>query len=188
MARYLAYSLICIASLALTSSLAQDEPDAEAMVEKAGRNIMLRQYEEALTLLDEVIELDPDNERAYLFMAQANIGLKEYETALECYDKALDVNSKSDMAYRGKGELLLRELNYDEAQVCFENAIRLNREATGAMYNLAVVYARKDDKDNCIEWLKKAVKKDPGLKTPAREEKAFIKYRSTPEFQDIVFK
>ncbi|MCP4229836.1 MAG: tetratricopeptide repeat protein [bacterium] len=166
---------------------AQEEPDPETMVEKAGRSIMLRQYEEALALLDEAVGLDPGNDRAYLFMAQANIGLKEYEAALESYDKALNANSKSSMAWRGKGELLLRELKYDEAQTCFENAIELNREASGAMYNLAIVYARKDDKDNCIKWLKKAVKKDPGLKLPARDEKAFIKYLSNSEFQDIVY-
>ena len=180
--------LIAVSSaLTPTSSIGQEEPDPEAMVEKAGRSIMLRQYDEALALLDEAVELDPNNDRAYLFMAQANIGLKEYETALESYDKALNANSKSDMAWRGKGELLLRELKYDEAQTCFEKAIDLNRDATGAMYNLAIVYARKDDKDNCIKWLKKAVKKDPGLKLPARDEKAFIKYRSAAEFQDIVY-
>ncbi len=179
--------LFLIALFAPLFCIAQEETDPEAMVEKAGRNIMLRQYDDALTLLDEAVKLNPDNDRAYLFMAQANIGLKDYDAALESYDKALNANSKSYMAYRGKGELLLRKLRYDEAQVCFEKAIDLNRDAVGAMYNLAIVYARKDDKDRRIKWLKKAVKKDEGLKIPARDEKAFIKYRSTAEFQDIVF-
>lgn len=166
---------------------AADEINPDEMVEKAGHNILLRQYEEALELLNEAVKLDAGNDRAYLFMAQAHIGLKDYEAALDGYDKALNANSKSYIAWNGKGELLLRKLKYDEAQVCFEEAIDLYHEAAGAMYNLAIVYARKDDRENCFKWLKKAAKQDPGLKVRAREEKAFIKYLSYSGFQDIVF-
>jgi len=179
--------LIISALLSPFLAAAEDEVNPDEMIEKAGHDILLRQYEEALELLNEAVKLDAGNDRAYLFMAQAHIGLKDYEAALDSYDKALNANSKSYIAWNGKGELLLRELKYDEAQVCFEEAIDIYREAAGAMYNLAIVYARKDDRENCFKWLEKAAKQYPGLKITAREEKAFIKYLSYSDFQDIVF-
>ncbi|MCI0480998.1 MAG: tetratricopeptide repeat protein [Candidatus Dadabacteria bacterium] len=183
---YVIFLIIVLQALVTASSSAEDIDPGE-LVEKAGNDIMIREYESALEKLEKAVEVDPDNSRAYLFMAQAYIGLKKYDKAIESYDKAINADPDSYIAWNGKGELLLRELKYDEALVCFEKSISLYKNAATAMYNLAIVYARKDDKAKCIEWLKKAVKKDPGLKVPARDEKAFYKYRNSSEFQEIVF-
>jgi len=83
---------------------------------------------------------------------------------------------------------MLSELigDYRAASQPLKEAIRLISHASDAFYNLAAAYAHLGEKENAIEWLKKAIQLDPPLASEARKDDDFRSLRSDPDFLALV--
>lgn len=90
-------------------------------------------YEEAVDVLNKVLELDPDNQRVLEIKAHALCELGFYEKALECFDKLTSI-SDDEMLWNRKGEVLTKLKRYEEAINSYDRAIELDRNYTEAWY------------------------------------------------------
>jgi tetratricopeptide (TPR) repeat protein len=100
--------------------------DIEALINLSFTLIILKRYEEALAVNEQVICLDPNNSLAYFNQGHAFIHLKRYEEALKVLDKAIHLDPKNADAYNGKGDVLYNLKQYQEALAAYEQAIHLD--------------------------------------------------------------
>ncbi len=75
---------------------------------------------------------------------------------------------------------------YNEAIGEFTEAIRLKPNFAIAHYNLARVYAQRNEKSAAIKSLKNAINLDSRYANLAQNEKAFDNIRESLEFQQMV--
>jgi tetratricopeptide (TPR) repeat protein len=75
---------------------------------------------------------------------------------------------------------------FDDAVDAYTAAVEKNKKASSSLYALAILYARKGDRNNSFQHLEKAVKTDPYLKDNARVEPDFQGYRGDGEFWKIL--
>ncbi len=77
--------------------------------------VYLKDYEMALTQLEETIKLDPGNPKAYILKGTIFFCLDELQTALECFEKALETDPFSVEAHSLKANVLDINGNLKEA-------------------------------------------------------------------------
>ena len=118
-------------------------------------------YEDAIKCYDKVIEINPEDDKAYNNKGIALANLGKYEDATEEYNKAIEINPEDDTAYYNKGNALANLGKYEDAIEEYNKAIKINSE-NPQYYNLACAYAQwnKSDTDldskpeNCLELCK----------------------------------
>jgi hypothetical protein len=66
------------------------------------------------------------------------------------------------------------------------NNLKCAPESAHTFYMLAVYGARTDNGEMVYEYLEKAIQKDGGLKSMAREDREFLKYFDEAAFKQIV--
>lgn len=89
----------------------------------------------ALYLLDEALQLDPQNDCAYGDKALIFDRINKIKEAVNMYSKALDLNPKNPITWHNKGLVLFKQKKIEEAIFCFDQAIFLNKDYSKAWYN-----------------------------------------------------
>jgi tetratricopeptide (TPR) repeat protein len=126
-----AIALIAV-SVLCTSAFAQ-EKSAESWL-KEGYNLSANgSYEQALQAYDKSIQIDPNNELAWINKANVLLRLNRTDEATDAYKKALDITNKTLEAqpqnatlWSAKGLLLHNVGNYEEAVRAFDNATNID--------------------------------------------------------------
>jgi len=151
---------------------------AEAMAEQS--NVKLDQ---ALFNLESAVEYDPNNEIALLELGNAYSAFLRFTDARSTMDRLLEVYPKYDKAYNIKGYSYLIEADYtgnpallDEAIMIINKAVTSNYKFYSGYYNLALCYAKKDDRYNAEYNLKQAIRYNSKFK------QAYIKLAELYEF------
>ncbi len=118
-------------------------------------------YEQAITLLKRVVELEPKNKTAWINLGQAHVGLRQYEPAIEAFKKQVDVNPYDEYAYNNLGRVYALQRRYSEAESAFRKQLEMNpldkfaHAALGSLYVDAKRYA------DAIPELEKAISLAP---------------------------
>ena len=82
--------------------------------------------EEAVTVAQRAIDIDPDNEACWARKGQALRRRQLYQEALEAYNRALELNDAYGWAWNGKGLTLAALEDWAAALDCHERATTLN--------------------------------------------------------------
>ena len=136
MRRYLIFMILfCIALLLIGPVMAATSPEKVASMYDSGKALVFvfGKYDDAIGVLDTVIEMDPSYTDAYTTKGFALLELKRYDEALEAYGTATELNSTKVIAWSGKGDALLKLKRYDEALEAYDTALELNPEHWGAI-------------------------------------------------------
>jgi tetratricopeptide (TPR) repeat protein len=118
-------------------------------------------YEQAITLLKRVVELEPKNKTAWINLGQAHMGLRQYEPAIEAFKKQVEVNPYDEYAYNNLGRVYALQRRYDEAESAFRKQLEMNpldKFAHAALGSLFVDAKRYGD---AIPELEKAISLAP---------------------------
>ena len=83
------------------------------------------QIGEALSLLDNLSDLYPQNKKAWSLMGYDMAKLGRYNESLEAYEEVLELDPKDAQAWSTKARQLVEMKRYDEAQEAFDKAIEL---------------------------------------------------------------
>ena len=145
--------------------------------------IMLKDYDAAITDLNNAIELNDRFTVAYMARAyakQCRLEMSDYinqsdkkqnddasilntqsrnitiSEIISDYDKAIELNSRLIYAWYNKGNLLQKTNDLTSALNCYSEAIRINPEFGQAYYNRGLVYLQLGNKVNGISDLSKA--------------------------------
>ena len=85
-----------------------------------------KDYEGAIKLYDEAIQLNPYGYNLYYNRGWAYYNWKQYEKALKTFDKALELNPNSASAYENRGDAYKSLEQYEKAIQDYSKAIELN--------------------------------------------------------------
>jgi tetratricopeptide (TPR) repeat protein len=115
-----------------TSTSAPDAPVAAQDISERLKNLLDQGHalmneekpEAAIAVLDQALELDPENSEALVRKGSALEKLRKLNEAIDCYDRAIAADSSMTIAYLYKGGLYNRMERFSEAVECYEKALR----------------------------------------------------------------
>ena len=106
------------------------------------RAVMLleqEQYEQAIVLLERVVEAAPEVTIAHIDLGIAYARLDDMERAEESLQKALELNPRHPVAHNEMGMLYRRTGRFDAARSSYENALATHPQFHYARLNLAIL-------------------------------------------------
>lgn len=118
-------------------------------------------YDQAITLLKRVVELEPKHKTAWINLGQAYLGLRQYEQAIAAFRKQIEANPYDEYAYNNLGRVYAVQRRYGEAESAFRKQLEMNpldkfaHAALGSLYVEAKRYA------DAIPELEKAISLAP---------------------------
>ncbi len=108
----------------------------------------LGQYDEAATILDNILAKDPDqttflNNRGFNLSRQAR-----YAEAVPYYEKAISVDPKFAYSWNNLGFAKYKLGKIDEALECINKSLEFDRGNSYAYKNKGIIYLEQNDKEN----------------------------------------
>lgn len=116
----------------------------------------LGKFDEALSVVDEVLERDPMNEDAFYTKGNIKFNTKNYDDALRCFNEALLIDPKFIEVYNAKALALSEKKKFEEAAVELKKAIEIEPSLSQAHENLIKITAafQKDKYSFLNFWMK----------------------------------
>jgi tetratricopeptide (TPR) repeat protein len=147
------------------SETAEKESSGASRVWDAKDLITDGKYEQAITILDEVIENRGTGSAAYGLRGIAKMKLDRYEAAIEDHNKAIELDPEFATTYKSRGNAYSDLGNYERAIEDYDKAIELNPEYKIAYNNRGNTYNDVDNYERAIEDYDKAIELDPEYST-----------------------
>jgi len=125
----ISFFLICVLIISgCTTARVQNKERASKLNAELGLAYLMKgNNEQALLKLNKAIKLNPDNEKAYLYVAELYRRLDETERADDYFNQALDANASDSAVNNNYGAFLCANKKYDEAfkhfKVALENPV-----------------------------------------------------------------
>jgi tetratricopeptide (TPR) repeat protein len=135
--------------------------DVEALINLSFTLIILKRYEEALAVNEQVICLDPNNSFAYFNQGHAFIHLKQYKEALTVFDKAIDLDPNNAEAYFYKGRVFDLLEQFEEELKAYEQVIRLEPNKAITYVNKGSALTHLERYEEALVTTEKAIHLDP---------------------------
>ncbi len=107
------------------SAITQLISQSQDLIDGARELMQARFHPEALIILDEVLENDPENEVILGLKGSCLADMGKCEESIACFDKIL-AKKPNEGALYSKGMSLLELKRHEEALKCFEEALKLN--------------------------------------------------------------
>ena len=130
------------------------------MLEQANLLYQDKKYDEAISLMQQFLEQNPDAYQAYASIGDCYREKGDFDKAIENYNIVLEkAKSDKDMgkemtarALAGIGECYLKMQNFDEAQKYFEQSIETYPENEILAYNVGEIYFSHQKIDEAIKY------------------------------------
>ena len=117
------------------NTLAVNSRDLDEKVERAENLVNRGYFEEALEVMDEILEIDGENPN-FLFMKGSLLAiLNRLEEAVQVYDKGLEIYPYAEMIWQDRGVHLASLGRFEEAIESYDKAIELNPKYENALFN-----------------------------------------------------
>lgn len=117
-----------------------------------------KQYEKAISLLNEAIRLDPNHALSHYYLGIAHYlvgnrlrSMEEYHTTIQLDPTHYNATYNLAMMYHADGK-------YDEAITYYEKAIKISPDSPEPHQKLGLIYAEKGMKEKSVEAYKEAIK------------------------------
>ena len=137
------------------SQKSKDDP-IRSKFASADKLFLSKKYDDAKTIYQEIIKLDPLNAESYARLGNLFYDIDKYDLAEEKYRQALEIDSKSPSALNGLGNISYRVSNYDESiklyLEAYKNANALEVSTSIIVDNLANTYDLIGQKDEAIQY------------------------------------
>ena len=118
-------------------------------------------YEEAIPLLERVLEKEPGIPVAYMQLGTAYTWLKQYDKAIPPLKKAIEMRNDPLMTHYELGLALSETGDWPGAVTQFEIAVQKSPKWAALHYSLAAAYARVDRPADAHRELETTLKLDP---------------------------
>lgn len=131
--------------------------------ERAYECLSGKKYGEALTLYDQILQIEPENRAALNNKGNALTNLERYDEALLAFDRAIAIDPQSSIAYGCKGYTLNCQGRYSEALTWCDRAIRLEPEDITAYVNKADALKQLGRYEEALDMFRNASALDPAV-------------------------
>ena len=105
-------------------SFAQENEEINYLQQTSIEKIQEKKYNEALSFLDKIIELDPNNIFAYNNKGAILIEQEKYDESIFVLEKSLAINENNTEAWNNKGIAHSKKLDYSNALFSFFNSLK----------------------------------------------------------------
>ncbi|MFX1365838.1 MAG: tetratricopeptide repeat protein [Promethearchaeota archaeon] len=127
---------------------------AEVLIEK-------KKYEEALSILNKVLNIEPEYADAMSKIGTVHTLLifkqMSKEEVIKLSERALELNNHSPVVWTQMGIAHMIKIEFDKAITCFQKAINLKPDYSKAWNGMGVAYLTLKKYDIAIECLQKAI-------------------------------
>ena len=140
--------------------------------------------EEAVVEYQGAITINPNYAKAHYNLGVVYHQQGKLEEAIVQYQQAMASNSKEGK--RGNNDGVTYS---DPGRLVFGMAAdnpTTNPNYARAHYYLAQIYSVKNEKEQAIEWLQKAIVLEAGLMEDSKVDRGFDNIRQSPEFQKLI--
>ena len=101
--------------------------------------------------------------------------LSKYEEAISNFNKVLEIDTTNVKSFIGKINPLNKLERYDDVLECCEEVLRFDHENALSLYNKARVKAMRNEFDEAIGILGKALKHNPSYEQKSKSDPVFYK-------------
>ncbi|OGL43713.1 MAG: hypothetical protein A2161_13400 [Candidatus Schekmanbacteria bacterium RBG_13_48_7] len=112
-------------------------------------------YEKGIEIFVKVLELDPQNRKAYQIVGDAYFKLTRFDEALKAYETSLKFEPDT-MVFNNIGAVYQKKLEYEKAIAAFKQAIQLNPLNQEAFINLGDTLTATAQYSEAEQYYKKA--------------------------------
>jgi tetratricopeptide (TPR) repeat protein len=119
------------------------------------------EYEEAIAIVDSLIESEPENSRYYNHRGIINRMADNNKQAIEDYDRAVDLDPDAAFYYYNRGNAKRELERYEEAIEDYNRAIELNPEDADNYVNRGNTKIKLERYEEAIEDYNRAIELDP---------------------------
>ena len=132
--------------------------NAERLLQEAYSSLVSENYDEAITSIEEAIQLVPNDKTTYAFLGYAYILSGRFEDAVPPISTAIELDSEYYEAYHLRGNAYAYTGLFDQAlsdyEYCLSNAPDMK---VYTLYSMACVYGLMGDSSLSIDYLEQAV-------------------------------
>ncbi len=132
----------------------QDRFLAAVQAEEAGEK------QRAMSLYEEILELDPEYAPAYINLGTIYFHLRQFGRAEELYGRATKADPAYVLAFFDLGNVLDELQRLDESIAAYRQAVALAPRYADAHYNLALAYERKGQRRQALRHWQSYVRLD----------------------------
>jgi tetratricopeptide (TPR) repeat protein len=116
----------------------------------------------AITLYEEILELDPAYAPAYINLGTIHFHLRQYDRAEQLYRRATETDPGYVLAFFDLGNVLDELQRPDESVAAYRQAVALAPRYADAHYNLALAHERRGERRQALRHWHAYVKLDNG--------------------------
>lgn len=136
-ARMLLSVMIACVCTGLYPALAQEDT-ADDMFRKATSYFFQKKFDMAESLLQQVIDREPENAIAYSYLGDIFLIKQRYDGALDLYRKSIDLNPDAGENYFRLGQIYYYKKDGDQAISYFNKALQTDTQLKFAYYHLGL--------------------------------------------------
>ena len=133
----------------------------KGLFENADRALTTKNYDEALTLLKRVVEIDPIDFQAWTQLGTVYLGQKKFDEADSSYSKAIEIRPSFFAALLNLGRLRLMTKKYEAAVDVLTQAITQRKDSADANFYLGEAYLQVKKGTLGARHLYEALRLDP---------------------------
>jgi tetratricopeptide (TPR) repeat protein len=153
---------------AVVRRISKDDFTGYEMMNKALKERNAEKLSNSISLMENAIKLDPNNEITYLNLAQAYIMSEQFETARKRlsqlltiypnYEKAINLMGYS---YLSEGEKYGDNARIERAVSLFNETIKINYKFAGAYHNLGLASMIRGNDEEAYQYFQKSIDINP---------------------------
>ncbi|MBT4485778.1 MAG: tetratricopeptide repeat protein [Candidatus Latescibacteria bacterium] len=121
--------------------------------------------EEAVNEYRNALRINPNYADAYYNMGNTYYRMNKVDDAISAYRSALQVNPNYSIVYNNLGNALFYQGKVEEAVKEYQKLLRFNPNDIEVYNNLGLAFSQLESYDRAEEYLKKAIKIKPSIRT-----------------------
>jgi tetratricopeptide (TPR) repeat protein len=159
------------------------ELDVEIYTQKAYNLLVNRKYNQAAELYEKILQNNPEDVEALLNKGIILYYLGKHAESILYYDRVLKIEPNNVLALHIKGSALwCTTKNIDAADEYYDKALKIDPNFEYSLWTKACNESRRENKDEALKYLKRAIKVDKRYKNFAHQDAAFKSMQDDPEF------
>ena len=143
--------------------------DKENLIEKAKTLVRNEEFEEAVKILEELYQIQPDvdiknNLMDALFAYGGYLNdyyVLEYDESINFFKRIIEIDSENYRAHYNLGIAYFNLNRFEEALNSYNNALSIKPDHKHAYYNIGLLYEKTEKLGDAIEAYEKALEIDP---------------------------
>lgn len=136
--------------------------DPDVLSEFGGRLLEVGRWDEALPILDRLVQVAPDNVAGLLLQGRAYEGLWRYGEAESVFRQAAALAPESSEPFWQLSKVLQTQKKYQEAEVAIARALEINPESIDLLLHLSTLLSSTGRMDDALSMLEALLARDPG--------------------------